>query len=190
VHFPETALHWLLAGTATSAVIFFAGGLTTYFEHGVRRLWWVRLIHDTGLVLALTHLAGVVFLPPRSDTAATAGIALYCIAIAVFLSAIESAKRTRLQRSFVDAPLPDRLITDGPYRWVRHPFYLGYILGALAAPVANGYPGLGVVSVVMVALTVSAAVREERVWLRSAHAEAYREYRARTGMFLPLIGRG
>ena len=101
----------------------------------------MRLIHDAGPVLSLAHLAGVVFLPPRSDAAAVAGIMLYSLAVAVFLSAIESAKRTRLQRAFVDEPLPDRLITDGPYRWVRHPFYVGYILGAVAAPVAMAGTG-------------------------------------------------
>jgi protein-S-isoprenylcysteine O-methyltransferase Ste14 len=35
---------------------------------------------------------------------------------------------------------------------------------------------------------VTAAIHEERVWLNSPHADAYRAYRARTGMFIPFIG--
>lgn len=190
MQFPQTVIHWLLAGSAAAAVIFFAAGLTTYFETAPNRRWWVRLIHDAGPVLSLAHLGGVVLLPPRSDAAAMAGIVLYSLAVAVFLSAIESAKRTRLQRAFVDQPLPDRLITDGPYRWVRHPFYVGYILGAVAAPVAVAGWGLILIAILMVALTLSAAIREERVWLRSSRGPAYRSYRAKTGMFLPFIGRG
>jgi len=189
VRLPQTLIHWLLAGSAAAAVIFFAAGLTTYFEISPNRRWWVRLIHNAGPVLSLAHLAGVVLLPPRSDFWAVVGIALYSLAMSVFLSAIESAKRTRLQRAFVDEPLPDRLITDGPYRFVRHPFYVGYILGAVAAPVAVASLGLTLIAAAMIALTLAAAFREERVWLRSPRGQGYREYQARTGMLVPFIGR-
>jgi protein-S-isoprenylcysteine O-methyltransferase Ste14 len=180
----------MLSGAAAAAVIFFAAGLTTYFSAPPNRRWWVRLIHDAGPVLSLVHLAGVVLVPPRSDAAAIAGIVLYSVAVAVFLAAIESAKRTRLQRAFVDVPLPDRLITDGPYRWVRHPFYVGYILGAVAAPVAVANVGLLLIAVVMVGLTVGAAIREERAWLRSARGQEYRDYQRKTGMFIPFVRMG
>ena len=109
--------------------------------------------------------------------------------MSVFLSEIESAKRTRLQRAFVDEPLPDRLITDGPYRWVRHPSYVGYILGAVAAPVAVANTGLTLIAAAMIALTLAAAFREKRAWLRSPRSQSYREYQARTGMFVPFVGR-
>ena len=187
---PQTAAHWVLVGAATIAIIFFAVGLTTYFEAPKIRPRWVGLIHDSALVLALVHLVGTILLPPRSDRWAVAGILLYTLAVAVFLSAIEAARRTRLQRSFIDFPLPDRLITEGPFTWVRHPFFLGYILGALAAPIAISSLGLTILALCMITTTVSAAVREERVWLESPRADQYREYRRRTGMFVPFIGRG
>lgn len=185
---PQTLIHWLLAAAAAGTISFFAIGLTTYFERARHRPAWVLAIHALGTALSVTQLALVLFGTPRGDVFAAAGIALYTVAVAVFLSAIESAHRTRLQRAFVDQPLPDRLITDGPYRWVRHPFYLGYILGALAAPIAIEGPALMAVAAVMIALTVAAAIREERVWLKSAHGEAYRAYRRKTGMFFPFIG--
>lgn len=186
--FPQTLIHWLLAATATAAVIFFAAGLTNFFEQPRQRPTWVRVVHNLGGALSLMQLMGVIFLPPRSEIGAAAGIVLYSLAVTVFLSAIEAARRTRLQRAFVDEPLPDRLITEGPYRWVRHPFYLGYILGAVAAPVATDSPALIVIAVMTIGLTVSAAIREERVWLKSARGAAYREYRRQTGMFLPFVG--
>ena len=176
--------------SAAGAVAFFSIGLTSYFERRDDRPRWVRLIHDLGLVLPLAHLAGVFLLEPQSDAFAIAGILMYTAAVAVFLSAIEAADRTRLQRMFLDHPLPDRLINDGPFRWVRHPFYLGYIIGALAPAVAIHHLVILLVSIVMVAITVIAAFREERVWLASPRGDAYREYRRRTGMFLPFIGRG
>lgn len=56
-------------------------------------------------------------------------------------------------------------------------------------PVAVEGWGLILIAILMVALTLSAAIREERVWLRSSRGPAYRSYRMKTGMFLPFIGR-
>ncbi len=187
---PNTLIHWILAASSAAAVIFFAAGLSNYFDTPRVRPAWVKIIHETTRWLSLLYLAMVVFTPPRSDARAMAGIVMYTVAIAIFLSSIEAARRTRLQRSFIDEPLPDRLIVDGPFRWVRHPFYLGYTLGALAGPIACGGPTLWALAAAMIGLTVAAAFREERAWLASSKAAAYRQYRRRTGMFLPFIGRG
>jgi len=46
------------------------------------------------------------------------------------------------------------LIADGPYQWVRHPFYLGQLNGALAAPVAIDSIGLGLIALLMAAIAV------------------------------------
>ena len=186
---PGTIAHWLFAFAAAGAVSFFFVGLPSYLERRERPLW-VRGLHDAGLLLALAHLAGAFLLAPRSENFAAAGIVMYTLSIAVFLSAMEAASGVRMQRSFIDHPLPDRLITDGPYQWVRHPFGAGYLLGAFALPAAIDDWRTWLIAAPLVAITIAAAVREERVWLASAHAEEYRDYRRRTGMFLPFIGRG
>jgi protein-S-isoprenylcysteine O-methyltransferase Ste14 len=80
-------------------------------------------------------------------------------------------------------------VIDGPFRWVRHPLYLGYVIGAFAPLVATAHAGVALVSLAMTAIAVTAAFREERVWLASPQGDAYRDYRRRTGMFLPFIGR-
>ena len=187
---PQTLIHWILVASSAAAVIFFAAGLTSYFETPRARSPWVRAIHDTTRGLSLLHLALVFVIPPRSYAWAVAGIACYTLAVAIFLSAIETARRTRLQRAFIDEPLPDRLITDGVFHWVRHPFYVGYMLGALAGPLAVNSVALAVLATVMIGITIAAARREERVWLASPKGEAYRKYREGTGMFFPFIGRG
>ena len=186
---PQTLIHWVLAGSAAAAVMFFALGLTLYFERSPRPSW-VMALHYSSMVLALLQVTGVTFLTPRADAFVALGIVMYTVAILLFLAAIESAKRTRLQRSFVDHPLPDRLITVGPYQWVRHPFGTGYLLGALAAPVAIDDRRLVFIAVPLVLMTIAAALREERVWMASVHGDEYRAYRRRTGMFVPFIGRG
>jgi protein-S-isoprenylcysteine O-methyltransferase Ste14 len=185
---PQTLVHWLLVASAGVAITFFAVGLSTYFDRPRHRPAWVGVIHGVGPALSFSQLVLVILLPPRGDVWASAGIVLYTAAVGVFLSAIESAHRTRLQRAFIDEPLPDRLISDGVFRVIRHPFYLCYMLGALAGPVAIDSPALVIIAAIMVVITVAAAIREERVWLKSAHADEYRSYRSRTGMFIPFLG--
>ena len=188
LHLPETLVHWLLAGSAAAAVTFFAVGLTLYFERSPRPAW-VLAAHYFSMVLALLQVAGAFFLPTRADAFVALGVVMYAMSILLYLAAIEAAQRTRLQRSFIDHPLPDRLITDGPYRWVRHPFGAGYLLGALAAPVAIADLRMWLIAVPLMAMTIYAAMREERVWLTSPRGDEYREYRRRTGMFVPFVGR-
>jgi protein-S-isoprenylcysteine O-methyltransferase Ste14 len=186
---PDSPLHWILVATSAATVAFFCIGLTSYFERRSDRPGWVRLLHDTGALLALAQLMGVVLFEPRADWLVFAGLGLYMGAMLVFLSAIETARSMRMQRSFVDRPLPERLLTDGPFGWVRHPFYAGYMMGAVAPCVAIAHPALVVIALLMIAMVVNAAFREERVWLSSPRAEAYRQYQQRTGMFVPRLHR-
>lgn len=182
---PGTVAHWLFALAAAGAVSFFFVGLPSYLERRTDRPMWVRAVHGAGMLLGLAHLLGAFFLAPRSENFAAAGIIMYTLSVALFLSAMEAARGTRLQRAFIDHPLPNRLITEGPYRWVRHPFYLGYIIGALAPVVAINSVWIAIITAIMIAIVIAAALREERVWLASGRAQDYRNYQQRAGMFFP-----
>ena len=183
-HYPQTLLHWILAASVAAVAAFFAAGLTLYFERSPRPSW-VLAIHYLSMGLALAQVGATMFLEPRSDALVFVAIIMYLAAIVLFLSAIEAAQRTRLQRSFVDAPLPDRLITDGPFGWVRHPFCDGYLL---AAPVATHGPVIAVLSLFVIGTYVVAARREERQ-LEDRFGDAYRTYRHGTGMIVPSLAR-
>jgi protein-S-isoprenylcysteine O-methyltransferase Ste14 len=190
-HLPATLIHWLLVGSAAATVLFFAGVLTLYFERSPRPLW-VLLIHYVSVLLSVIQVAILFVYDTRADPFVAVAIGMYMTAILIFLSAIEAASRSRLrlQRSFVDYPLPDRVITDGPFRWVRHPFCAGYIIAALAGPIAIDHWLPIAIALPLIVIVIAAAVREERVWLSSpARSEEYREYRRKTGMFIPFIGR-
>src|SRR5918995_5162916 len=100
-NFPGTVAHWALASAALAAALFFCVGLTSYFERRPDRPLWVRGVHDAGMLLSLLHVAGAFFLQPRSDSFAMAGATMYTGALLIFLSAIEAANRTRLQRAFI-----------------------------------------------------------------------------------------
>ena len=80
------------------------------------------------------------------------------------------------------------LVSSGPYRWVRHPFYdavaLCIFANALAA--ANWFLLL-MGGVLVVLLVVRTRTEEEKLLQR--FGDSYRTYIERTGRFLPKIGR-
>lgn len=80
------------------------------------------------------------------------------------------------------------LVTTGPYRWVRHPFYSSWALVFLAnSLVAANWYLLLVVTLVLVLWVIRTRKEEENLLLR--FGDDYRRYMERTGRFLPRIKR-
>jgi len=77
-----------------------------------------------------------------------------------------------------------RLITYGPYRYVRHPLYTAVFLGYLGTVLALQSWTLVAWFPVFVASYVLFA-REEETIMERGFGEAYEIYRRQTGMFLP-----
>lgn len=80
---------------------------------------------------------------------------------------------------------PRLLLSAGPYRWIRHPFYSAYLLFWIAAAAVTRDLSGWIVALVLGAVYVVAARHEEGKFARSALAGRYAAYAARTGMFLP-----
>jgi protein-S-isoprenylcysteine O-methyltransferase Ste14 len=76
------------------------------------------------------------------------------------------------------------LVSDGAFRYVRHPLYLGSVLF---------YAGLVASTASLAALALTALIfafydriaTYEEGWLETRHGEAYRAYRSRTGKWWP-----
>ena len=77
------------------------------------------------------------------------------------------------------------LVTAGPYRWVRHPMYTGFLaLLAGGALVHNSGTALALLAVPFWGFFYWQSVVEERL-LVDQLGDAYLQYRARTGRLLP-----
>lgn len=76
------------------------------------------------------------------------------------------------------------LVTHGPYRWVRHPFYVvaGLLMACVSLLAANWL--ILACSILVLGLLVVRTPQEERL-LVQRFGTAYTEYRARTGRFFP-----
>ncbi|MEX0677890.1 MAG: isoprenylcysteine carboxylmethyltransferase family protein [Pirellulales bacterium] len=78
------------------------------------------------------------------------------------------------------------LVTSGPYRWVRHPFYLtaALLMAGVALLSANWF--IGASGLVVMALLVRRTPKEEQK-LVEKFGDEYRAYMAKTGRFLPRL---
>jgi protein-S-isoprenylcysteine O-methyltransferase Ste14 len=77
------------------------------------------------------------------------------------------------------------LVTSGPYRWVRHPFYDALALCVLANSLtAANWFLFAAGGLLLVLIVIRTKTEEEKLLAR--FGEPYRAYRERTGRFLPL----
>jgi protein-S-isoprenylcysteine O-methyltransferase Ste14 len=95
-----------------------------------------------------------------------------------------------LSRNWSDTPrfLKDQtLVTDGPYRWIRHPIYTAFLL-ILSAPLllsANWLVGL--LWIGSTAFEVASRIRFEEALLSEQFGEDYDAYMTGTGRLLPRL---
>jgi protein-S-isoprenylcysteine O-methyltransferase Ste14 len=88
-----------------------------------------------------------------------------------------------LGKSFAIMPEARTLVTSGPYKYVRHPFYAAEIVIVLGMILQYQLPWSLLLGAVVIALQVARSVYEERI-LSEAFPE-YAAYKARTKRFIP-----
>ena len=119
------------------------------------------------------------------------GLDIVAILLAVssaglFAWGVATVDRGRLTAAF-SQDVPTELITAGPFRHIRHPFYLSYLLVYVQGGAASRSGWAIIPFLWMAALYVRAALLEERKFLDSALAAEYRRYAARTARFIPAL---
>ena len=117
--------------------------------------------------------------PGASRTAVDLGAgAIAGAAIAVILAATSAAGR-------VDLAAPDRLVTDGPYGWSRHPMYEAWTALYVAATVRLRNGWLALMLPVLLVLVHRDSGREEQR-LRRRFGPDYEAYVERVPRYLTL----
>ncbi len=137
-----------------------------------------------GLVFGgiIFYAPGWSLFPPFSEVFQVVGSVLLFLGLPLFTAG------AYLTGKYVYSKLPDErlLLQRGPYRYIRHPIYLSFLL------TAAGFLLLAQ-SLVMLPLlfglsAVSYPKREEEELVR-LYGDAYVEYRSHTGRFLPKFHR-
>lgn len=118
--------------------------------------------------------------------ASVLGLVIECLALWLFWAAIKASRAARLKMAF-DVQNPHGLVTSGPYRYLRHPFYTSYLIFWIGWAIATWSPWSIIPLAVIVVIYVLAALGEEKKFSRTAMAEDYASYRAQTGFFWPRL---
>ena len=139
-----------------------------------------RVVSDLG-VIAFVWLMWRAHHPVPS---LAISLLLFATCLALLFWTAKATRSLRLRVAF-DPASPGRVMRAGPYRFIRHPFYTSYVLFWLACAVATLHPiSLGFL-IVVAAINVTAARREERAFAGSAFAADYQDYCRTAGMFWP-----
>jgi protein-S-isoprenylcysteine O-methyltransferase Ste14 len=166
-----------------------------YFMSAGANIFTVPKLRDNGAMLGqLSFISGmlcVLFMGLFYGLLVPAALCGAILALGAVMF-YEWSRRTVVDRNFFVAladEVPPAVCDSGPYRYVRHPFYLSYMLAFVAVAVA--FPSLIVsgVCVLNIGLFVYMAFDDERVLLQSPLALAYKDYQMRAGMFVPKLRR-
>lgn len=80
---------------------------------------------------------------------------------------------------------PEHIVTDGAYKYIRHPFYAAFISTLLATAALCGSPWTLVVCASGFLMLNYTAAREEKRLQESEVGEQYKGYMTHSGRFLP-----
>ena len=119
------------------------------------------------------------------DAGTLGALALTAASVALYEWARRTVGPQRLHVG-LSGRVPGAVVEDGPYRWLRHPFYLAYMLAFGAVALALRSSTGTIVALANIALFAGMALHDEASLARSPLAEAYAAYRRRVGVLLLL----
>lgn len=164
----------------------FIWAIKSHFRVIEKTPFGTQLIKVVGGILTLIHLIALLQPNGAQGTMAAVALILFCTSFALFWICIRVNREKPFSVAF-SADQPEHLMTHGPYRYIRHPFYASYSLGWIASIIATGQPWLLLSLLVMGTIYYRAAAAEERKFASSNLAAVYADYRRRTGMFIPRL---
>ena len=143
-------------------------------------------------VAVVCGIACTVFTPlafwlwtPESTAVAAVAAPLYIGSAGLFIWAAATNRDQRLALALT-REAPTHLVTVGPYRYLRHPFYTSYLLTWLAGALAIQHPAMAIPLIAMGTIYRIAANDEEQRFLDDPRFAAdYRRFMTSIGRFLP-----
>jgi protein-S-isoprenylcysteine O-methyltransferase Ste14 len=125
---------YLLVGGMVNLLLLLSEGLVVFFMLIRRRATTISR-HTSDWLAALAATCGSLLVFPVADRALVP--LQFAAAVAVAGMLIQIVAKITLGRSIGSIPAQRKLKLSGPYRYLRHPMYAGYILSELAFLAVN-----------------------------------------------------
>lgn len=187
---------WAVLGLSR-AILFRARGLRVIVIDRQRTLWQM-LVDALAVTCLLTWAYEVVAhawpFPAYAGPAILGHVLLNSIVIksvgvvllsaSVLLYAVALYYLGESWRLGIDRNAPGPLVTDGIYRWTRHPIYLAFDLLFTGTFLVSGRLVFLLLALVWMPVMHLIMLREER-FLSELYGDAYRDYCTRVGRYFP-----
>lgn len=178
----------ILVALSVICWVSFALAVMWHFDRSAEPSWLMKAVASLATLFGILQLIAMVSASATSVISSMVAFVLYGSALSLFWWAIRTTRGHRFLLAFTPTS-PTMVLAEGPYRWVRHPFYVSYLLYWAAGVCATEAWWLIVSVIVMGGLYWLATVQEETEFLQGDQADVYRAYIARTGRFFPKLRR-
>jgi len=140
----------------------------------------------SGAVVLLLSFVVELRLPPSSELAKPLGLIFVALGMSLAIWASVHIKSAILGEV---EPRIQVLVQEGPYRFVRHPVYLGMTVAFLGATIAlRSWVGMiGVLLLFLPSVIYRARLEDEALFRR--FGSEWVNYAVQTGFILPLVGK-
>ena len=180
----DVILDLVVSAASIAVVVQYAASLRTHFRS-------TRMPVGTVVISAVVIGTSAIYLlllwlEQQPIPAQLAGLLFEAGGMALFFAAIRASRAAALKMAF-DRENPHGLVTQGPYRYLRHPFYTSYLIFWIGWAIATWSLWSVIPLAVITVIYVLAALGEERKFSRTAMAADYADYRRKTGFFWPRL---
>lgn len=162
----------------------FTWSILRFFDRGSGMAVRMKAISITGVASMLGHLTGISLETGFDEQRLAISVVLFVLSLGCFWWALRTTWQSKLPIAF-SATEPTHLVRQGPFRLVRHPIYLSYMLAWIAGAVAIPSWWPWVVPLIMGLQYLSAIRQEEKMFLSGSLSSDYRAYIASVGMMFP-----
>jgi protein-S-isoprenylcysteine O-methyltransferase Ste14 len=144
---------------------------------------WIALM---GFVSVLVCMAALLQCTWQALPMQWIGVTLLLLSFTIFWWAIRTVSSAPLDFAF-STRAPDRLVTQGPYAYWRHPLYASYSFGWLSAALVAQSVWPLVVTIAMGFVYIRAALSEERNFKSGELGNEYQRYSRKSKLLIPWV---
>jgi protein-S-isoprenylcysteine O-methyltransferase Ste14 len=162
----------------------FTWSILRLFQQRIGMVLRAKILSALGFVFFLAQVWAITRSHSKASASSVAGLLLYLLALCLFWWAVPYARRACLSIAFTPSQ-PATLMILGPFKYVRHPFYLSYLGFWVAGVFVSRNLGLVIPVVVMGMFYWGAIRQEEGEFGRGSLRNEYRQYKSRTGSLIP-----